>query len=262
MADNEPEISLIVPTYREAKNLRTLVTRIATALDATKISHEIIISDDNSNDGTEGIANELAQTFPLRLIVRTENRDLSLAVLDGLRAARGEYLVVMDADLSHPPEQIADLIAPLRDNSADFTLGSRYVAGGSTHDWGGGRRLNSLVATALAKLLSHGLRDSMSGFFALRRETFETAKHLNPIGYKIGLELLNRCDIRSPLEIPIRFENRKEGQSKLNLEQQARYLVHLNRLYRDRRPLAGLLIRPIIGAMLLPIRTMQAIKRK
>src|SRR5438093_5894116 len=119
-----------------------------------------------------------------------------------MRAALGEFLVVMDADLSHPPEQIPNLIAPLREGSADFVVGSRWVPGGSTHDWAGHRRLNSLVAAFLARPLSRGVRDVMSGFFALRRETFATARGLRPIGYKIGLELLWRCDIRRPAEIP------------------------------------------------------------
>jgi dolichol-phosphate mannosyltransferase len=257
---SDPEISIVVPTFREADNLRPLVTRVSEALSPTGIAYEIIFSDDNSGDGSEKIIAELAACYPVRILVRTENRDLSLAVLDGLRAARGEYVLVMDADLSHPPEQIPDLIAPLREGRADFTLGSRYVAGGSTHNWGGNRRLNSWVATALAKPLSKGLADSMSGFFALRRSTFESAHKLDPIGYKIGLELLCRCDIRRPMEIPIRFHDRVKGESKLNLEQQARYLIHLKRLYRDCAPARGLLARPFIGCMLGSIRLAQRLK--
>src|SRR5580765_2147847 len=99
-----PQISIVVPTYREAENLRILVTRIAGAMDAANLSYEILIVDDNSGDGTEAIAQELARAHPLRLIVRTKDRDLSLSALEGLRQARGEYLLVMDADLSHPPE--------------------------------------------------------------------------------------------------------------------------------------------------------------
>src|SRR5690349_3120133 len=116
----------------------------------TGAGYELIISDDDSRDGSDAIVQELSRDFPVRLITRTENRDLSLAVLDGLRAARGEFLVVMDADLSHPPDRIPQLIARLRDGSADFVMGSRWAPGGSTHDWGGHRRLNSLVATLLA----------------------------------------------------------------------------------------------------------------
>lgn len=257
MSDPRVEISVVVPTYREADNLRALVTRVDEALRPTGVPYELIIADDNSLDGTEEIACELAREFPVKLIVRTSDRDLSLAVLDGLREARGAFLVVMDADLSHPPRQIPELIAPLREGRADFTIGSRYVAGGSTQDWGGHRRLNSYVATLLARPLIVGLRDSMSGFFALRRETFATGRNLNPIGYKIGLELLCRCDIRCPLEIPIRFQDRTKGHSKLNLEQQARYLVHLNRIYHDRASCWGWVVRPILWCMLAVIRVAQ-----
>lgn len=255
-------LSIIVPTYREAGNIRALVARVSDAMRATGQAYELIIVDDDSRDGTVEIVNELASQYPLQLIVRTDNRDLSLAVVDGLRAARGEYLVVMDADLSHPPEQIPDLLAPLRDGRADFVIGSRYVEGGSTHDWGGSRRVNSYVATALAWPLSKGIRDVMAGFFALKRETFEQATSLRPIGYKIGLELLWRCRCEKPLEVPIRFEDRKAGVSKLNLEQQARYLIHLDRLYREYARGWSIVMRPTIWCMLGAIRFLQYLRRR
>ena len=98
----------------------------------------------------------------------------------------------MDADLSHPPEVLPAMLAKL-DGGADFVLGSRYVSGGTTsHDWGFLRWLNSRVATLLARPLT-SVRDPMSGFFALRRSTFELGKDFNPVGYKIGLELIVKC---------------------------------------------------------------------
>ncbi len=259
MPPHAPDISIVIPTYREAENLRPLILRTASALREACGSYEVLIVDDDSGDGTDAIARELARDHPLRLIVRTKDRDLSLAVLEGLRQARGRFLVVMDADLSHPPEQIGALVAPLREGRADFVIGSRYVAGGSTHNWGGGRRLNSYVATLLARPLSRGLRDVMAGFFALPRETFAQCRDPNPIGYKIGLELLWRCGCSRPTEVPIQFHDRAGGRSKLNLEQQARYLMHLNRLYRDYRRGWGRVLRPVIGAMLLGIRLAQSV---
>jgi dolichol-phosphate mannosyltransferase len=196
----------------------------------------------------------------VELIVRTGMRDLSLAVLEGLRRARGRYLVVMDADLSHPPEQIPAMLALLDQPPTDFVIGSRYVSGGQTQDWGGGRRLNSYVATILARPLTGGIGDPMSGFFALRRETFEHGRDFNPIGYKIGLELIRRCECRHVLEVPIIFHNRVRGQSKLNFEQQARYLVHLDRLYRDYRRGWGLLVRPVLWSMLGMTRLLQTVR--
>lgn len=245
-----PAVSVVIPTYREAENIRLLLPRIAEAMRTARLSHEILVVDDDSRDGIDAVVSLLADSCGARLISRTENRDLSLAVLEGLRAARGESLVVMDADGSHPPECIADLLAALNSPSVDFTLGSRFVSGGATRDWGGDRRLNSYVATLLARPLARGISDPMAGFFALRRETFERATDLNPIGYKIGLELICRCRCRQVAEIPIVFQNRVRGQSKLNVKQQIRYLIHLDRLYRDFARGWGLLVRPVLWLML------------
>jgi dolichol-phosphate mannosyltransferase len=163
-------------------------------------------------------------------VVRTTDRGLSRAVLDGLRRATGDVLVCMDADLSHPPEAIPAMLAKLREG-ADFVIGSRYTEGGSTaHDWGFLRWINSRVATWLARPLTY-VSDPMSGFFALRRQTFEAGRDFNPIGYKIGLELVVKCRCERVVEIPIHFADRRFGVSKLTLRQQLLYLGHLWRLY-------------------------------
>ena len=163
-------------------------------------------------------------------VVRTTDRGLSQAVLDGLRRATGDVLVCMDADLSHPPEAIPAMLAKLAEG-ADFVIGSRYTEGGSTaHDWGFLRWINSRVATWLARPLTH-VSDPMSGFFALRRQTFEAGRDFNPIGYKIGLELVVKCRCERVVEIPIHFADRRFGVSKLTLRQQLLYLGHLWRLY-------------------------------
>jgi dolichol-phosphate mannosyltransferase len=136
----------------------------------------------------------------------------------------------MDADLSHPPEAIPSLLRKL-DEGADFVVGSRYVDGGVTDDdWGFFRWLNSRVATLLARPFT-SLEDPMSGFFALRRTTFARADALNPIGYKIGLELLVKCRCSAVAEVPIAFVDRIHGESKLTLREQFRYLRHVRRLF-------------------------------
>ena len=227
-----PDISLIVPALNEAENLSPLMERIGTALRGR--SYEVLIVDDNSQDGTPQVAAELARSHPLRLIVRTVPKDgLGGAVLQGMRESRGRILVVMDADLQHPPEKLPELIAPLEaNNGTDFVLGSRHVPGASTGErWGVLRRVNSEVATLLARPFAGRTRDPMSGFFALRRETFEAAQRLTPLGYKIGLELMCKCRVRQVREIPIHFAERTRGQSKLSLREQFRYLEHLSRLY-------------------------------
>jgi dolichol-phosphate mannosyltransferase len=197
-------------------------------------AYEILIVDDNSRDDTPAVAAELAKRYPLRLIVRSHpTNGLGGAVLHGFAQARGDVLVVMDADLQHPPEKLPELIAPLLEGRADFVLGSRHVPGGSTGErWGAFRKLNSWVATVLARPFCGPVRDPMSGFFALRRTTFERGERLQPLGYKIGLELMCKCRVGGrAVEVPIHFAERSAGQSKLSLREQFRYLEHLSRLY-------------------------------
>src|SRR2546423_663312 len=139
------------------------------------------------------------------------------ADLHGMAVARGQLLVVMDADLQHPPEAIPYLLAPLKAQEADFVLGSRYAAGGTTSaDWSLPRRINSWAATLLAKPFTGRTRDPMSGFFALSRGTFRQAKRLNPLGYKIALELMCKCRVKRIAEVPIRFGLRAPGGPKPN----------------------------------------------
>jgi len=233
-------ISVVVPTYREAPNLPVLAERLFAALDAAGLTGELVFVDDNSQDGTDAAVQSLGATRPVRLIVRTTERGLSSAVLAGFAEAKHEVLICMDADLSHPPESVPFLLEPLLRGEADFVIGSRYVAGGKTDDdWGLFRWLNSKVATLLARPLTT-VRDPMAGFFCLHRTTLERARAagLNPIGYKIGLEILikSRCD--RVAEVPIDFADRLHGKSKLTMRQQIEYLRHLARLYRFRWPVA------------------------
>lgn len=231
----EPGVSVVIPTYREVENLPVLIPRVAAAVARVGLAGEILVVDDGSDDGTELACKELADTYPVRLVVRRTERGLSSAVVHGLDLARGRFLVVMDADLSHPPEKIPELVGMLRAGRAEFVIGSRYVRGGGlAQDWGWLRRLNSSVATWLARPLT-AARDPMAGFFALHRATFERARsRLDPIGYKIGLELIIKSGCRAIDEVPIHFTERQFGRSKLGLREQVNYLRHLGRLYAYR----------------------------
>jgi dolichol-phosphate mannosyltransferase len=222
-------VSVIVPTYKEVENLPLLTERLEKVRQKHQLSLELFLMDDDSQDGTEKLVSSMDQDW-INLVVRKKERGLSQAVLEGLRLARGDVLVVMDADLSHPPERIPEMLVAL-ENGADFVMGSRYIAGGLTGaSWGLFRWLNSQVATLLARPFT-SVKDPMSGFFALPRTTFESACDLNPIGYKIGLELMVKCNLICVEEIPIHFENRQFGESKLTLTEQKKYLQHLWRLF-------------------------------
>ena len=223
-------VSIVVPTFREADNLPVLARRIDAALSGSGIEWELILVDDDSGDGSEEAAEKLAQHLPVRMEVRREPpRDLSLSVLHGIRIGRFDRIVVMDADLSHPPERIPDLICAL-DGECDMAVGSRYVSGGRIDQgWSLWRLLNSYGATLLARPLAD-CSDPMSGFFALDRRMLPDLEQLRPVGYKIGLELMVRGRLRV-VEVPIDFADRDRGASKMNLRQQFNYLRHLKRLY-------------------------------
>ncbi len=225
----EESISVIVPTYNECENLPELIQRIQKVKDEQNLNLELIIVDDDSKDGSEEYIESLGTPW-CRIIVRRGERGLSSAVLKGFSDAKGDILIVMDADLSHPPEKIPEFIEQIQ-AGADMVIGSRYVAGGKTdEEWGVFRWLNSQIATLLARPLT-SVKDPMSGFFALRKEVFEKSAPLNPTGYKIGLELLVKCPVKKVVEIPIYFSQRAKGKSKLSLKEQVKYLVHLRRLY-------------------------------
>lgn len=226
-------LSIVVPTFREADNIPALAEHIDVALSSSGIEWELLLVDDDSGDGSEDVAAELARRLPVRMVVRRDPpRDLSLAVIEGIRQCRFDRLVVMDADLSHPPESIVDLLAAL-DDDCDMVIGSRYAPGGAVdRSWGLYRVLNSRLATLLARPLV-GHADPMSGFFATRRSVLPDLPTVRPMGYKIALDLMVRGRLRVR-EVPIAFRDRSVGDSKMNWRQQIRFLRHLSRLYNHK----------------------------
>jgi dolichol-phosphate mannosyltransferase len=202
-------ISLVIPTLNEVDNVEPLLSRIA---QCRPTPNQIIFVDDGSEDGTR----ERLRSEQVEVIERVHpSLGLAGAVLAGARAATSEWLVVMDADLSHPPERIGDLLQPLFDGRADMVIGSRYVKGSSTPGWPLWRKVMSRVAAGLAYPLT-GVHDSMSGFFAMpTRLLLETAPAAT--GFKIAFEVLVQSgkNLRV-LELPIVFSNRTRGTSKMS----------------------------------------------
>jgi dolichol-phosphate mannosyltransferase len=206
-------ISLVIPTLNEAENIEPLLARLA---QCRPTLDEIIFVDDGSTDGTRERIRSLSANSSVQLIEReTPSLGLSGAVIAGARAAAGDWLVVMDADLSHPPEKIAELLRPLLEDRADIVIGSRYVRGGTTPGWPLWRRILSRSAAGLAYPLT-GVHDSMCGFFALPRKLL---LELTPAatGFKIAFEALVQGgkNLRV-LEIPIAFRDRAHGVSKMS----------------------------------------------
>lgn len=227
-------ISVILPTYNEAQNIKRIVPAITKVFRDEAIEGEVIIVDDDSPDGTASIASSLAGSYPAKVRVRKNGRGLSRAVIEGFGLAQGEICVVMDADLSHPVEKIPDMIRPILEGKCDTTVGSRYVAGGGAQNWPLIRKIVSKGAGFLAKGVT-GLSDPTSGFMAVRRSLLDGVS-LDPLGWKIVLEVVVKTKSRV-MEIPIVFADREEGESKLGLKAQIDYLRHLGRLYAYRYPM-------------------------
>ena len=222
-------LSVVVPTYNEAGSLPTLAERLAAALAGR--DWELIVVDDGSPDGTAGLAEALAPRIPVRVVRRAGKAGLASAVVAGFAAARGDVLLVMDADLSHPPEVVpalADAIAA----GADLAVGSRYVRGGGVMDWPLKRRVVSRAACLMGNALVP-VRDATSGFFALRRAVIEGVR-LNPIGFKIGFEVVARGRYDRVVEVPYTFRDRELGASKFGRREIAQYVQQLGQVARDK----------------------------
>ncbi|CAJ1012494.1 putative Glycosyl transferase family 2 [Leishmania naiffi] len=230
------QYSIIVPTYKEYGNLEPLTRRVFTAVKEQGLpveAVEMLIVDDNSCDGSKEVIEKLHQEgFNVRIDVRTVERGLSSAVIHGLRNTTGVYKLVMDADLQHPPESVPALFKALRCDGVEFVCGTRYGAGvGIDKSWPVHRRLISCGARLLARPLTT-LSDPMSGFFGIRDDVFKRhACEVNPIGYKIALELFVKCRVQRFAEVNFHFSIRAYGESKLTGKVIFNYLQHLYALY-------------------------------
>lgn len=212
----KPKVSVVVPTYNERENIPVLLDGLRRALDG-RYTVQIIVVDDSSPDGTAEAVRTAAEVDPATvLLVRPAKMGLASALVDGFKMAQGEYLVMMDGDLSHRPEDLPGLLDRLAD--CDIAVGSRYVPGGRTLGWPLHRRIMSrLAANAARAWLGMGVRDVTSGFAAFRRESLEPLlPSLNATGFKLLVEILARSRNASVVEHPILFIDRQRGHSKLD----------------------------------------------
>lgn len=228
-----PTLSVILPTYNEATNMALIIPALTSVFRANQLDAEIIVVDDNSPDGTIEVVNKLAHQYPVRAHKRLAQRGLAASVIEGFQIAKGEILIVMDADLSHPVDRIPAMLEPILNNEADITVGSRYIKGGGCSDWSWIRRVVSRGAGLLARGITP-LSDPTTGFMAVRKSIVENIE-LNPVGWKIVLETVIKTQAPTK-EIPIIFCDRQHGESKLTASVQLLYLLHLWKLYGFRRP--------------------------
>ncbi|MBV8151409.1 MAG: polyprenol monophosphomannose synthase [Candidatus Eremiobacteraeota bacterium] len=227
------KFSMVIPTYNEAGGIEALIRALDGVFRANSLDGEIVVVDDNSPDGTGAIVERLGATFPVRCLHRSGKLGLSSAVIEGWKFARDESdaLGAMDADFSHDPKVIPAMVGAL-DEGYGLAIGSRYVAGGGITNWPKRRQLTSRVAIALARPLTR-VRDITSGFFLVKRSALEGVD-LDPIGFKIGLEVIAKAHYDKALEVPYVFTDRVAGSSKLNQSEIFNYLRQLGRIYRTK----------------------------
>ena len=231
------QISIIIPTYNESKNIVNILKSIGENI-PRNLQTEAIVIDDNSPDGTGTIVEEYLNNvkklagYTIDIIHRTAKNGLSSAILKGIQHAKGDTIVVMDSDFSHPPQIIPKLIDAIRKYQCDIAVASRYVNGGKVKDWPIKRRILSKVATSIAKKgLGIDTADPMSGFFAFKKNIINGLK-FDTIGYKFLLEVLVKTKGVSVKEIPYTFTDRKLGSSKLGVDTMVGYCKSVWKLYR------------------------------
>jgi dolichol-phosphate mannosyltransferase len=227
-------LSLIIPTYNESKNITKIVRTISNILNKVMPGdYELIIVDDNSPDRTWEIAQSLITEYPqLQVMRRQVERGLSTAIIRGWQVAKGEILGVIDGDLQHPPEVLLKLLSAI-DRETDLAVASRHVDDGGVSEWSMVRRFLSRGAQILGLVILprtiSKVSDPMSGYFMLRRSAI-AGKIMNPVGYKILIEVLGRGNIKQIKEVGYVFQEREEGKSKVTWKQYKEYIHHLLRL--------------------------------
>ncbi|GGJ08994.1 dolichol monophosphate mannose synthase [Streptomyces brasiliensis] len=245
-------VTVVVPTFNESANIRQLLHRITESV-PSRLPCEVVFVDDSTDDTPE-VIRQAAQDcpFPVAVLHREEPvGGLGGAVVEGMKAAGSEWIVVMDGDCQHPPSLVPELVATGERAKAGLVVASRYIKGGSRAGLAGSYRVAvSRGATWLTKSLFprrlHGISDPMSGFFAIRRSAV-TAEVLKPLGYKILLELAVRSRPRRVAEVPFVFQDRFAGESKSTAKEGFRFLRHLVGL-RTSSPVARMVAFGLIGA--------------
>ena len=228
------KFGLVIPTLNEAGNVPVLLDRIHKALGRASVEYEVIVVDDDSQDGTAQAVQAYAERNPrTRLLARKGQRGLAGAVIHGWEHTDANLLGVIDADLQHPPEVLPSLLRPTLDG-ADIAIASRYANGNGAGEWNKLRLLISRCGTwATTPLQRKDLRikDPLSGFFIVRRACI-AGLDLQPEGFKILLEILVKGKIRKAVEVPFHFGNRYSGKSKADVRVALQYFHLLGKLSR------------------------------
>lgn len=236
-----PDVTVLVPTRNEGDNVHRLLARLSAHFAATGRSYEVLFVDDSDDDTPDMVRAASASGEPVRMIHRPAGRrdgGLAGALTLGMDRAAGRAVIVMDGDLQHPPEVVEPMVAPLLDGPAQVSVGSRYAAGGSAEGlefrW---RHWASVGSRWLVHAMFRETRrssDPGGGLFAIRPEVLDGAV-LAPEGYKMLVEILVRGEWDVLVDVPYRFENRQDGQTKSTLVEGWNMVKHLVGLWWSTR---------------------------
>jgi dolichol-phosphate mannosyltransferase len=236
------QVSIIIPTYNESRNIIGVLDTISKNLPKNLLTQAIVV-DDNSPDGTGKVVEDYLKNlkkitnYTIEIIHRKTKDGLGSAILKGIQQAKGDMIVVMDSDFSHPPQIIPKLIESIKKYQCDIAVASRYINGGKIQGWSLKRKLMSKFATLIAKKgLGIDTKDPMSGFFAFKRNIIKEL-NIDAIGYKILLEILVKTKGVNIKEIPYTFQDREIGSSKLGITTIIDYYKSVWKLYRYGKPL-------------------------
>lgn len=240
--NDDTQVSIIIPTYNESQNILQMLRTIGDHIPKNLLTEAIVV-DDNSPDGTGKIVEEYLKDFKkvahytINVIHRKAKNGLGSAILNGIQQARGDTIIVMDSDFSHPPQIIPKLIESIKKYQYDIVVASRYIKGGKIQGWSFKRKFMSKFATLIAKKgLGIDTNDPMSGFFAFRRNVIK-GLNLDAIGYKFLLEMLVKAKGASIQEVPYTFQDRELGSSKLGIRTIFDYFRSVWKLYKHGKQL-------------------------
>lgn len=226
------KVSVILPTYNEAENIKKIIPEIHNNL---KTNYQIIVVDDNSPDKTWEIAEKFAKKYHVKVIKRENERGLGSAVIRGIKEALpdSKYIVTMDCDLSHDPSVIPSMLEKIK--KADVVIGSRYVKGGKVVNWGFHRKLMSKSANFLARIfLGIKAKDVTSNYRMYKAEVLKKVDldSIKSNGYSFLQELLYKVSRTGCIisEVPITFKDREIGKSKLSNKEIPKFFFTLIRL--------------------------------
>jgi dolichol-phosphate mannosyltransferase len=217
-----PTLSVVIPAHNEAASLRSTVEGIARELDGAGIDYEVLVIDDGSTDSTEDVVRALGRENPLVQYHRSHKpRGFGLAVRSGLDLFRGDVVAVVMADGSDDPSDLIQYLGVIGDGY-DCAFGSRFIRGATVHDYPRSKLiLNRIVNWGIRILFRSGYNDTTNAFKAYRREVIETVQPLLSNHFNLTVEIPLKAIVRGHSYgiVPISWRNRREGESKLSLQE-------------------------------------------